>query len=62
MPYLICEKSKQRFKVNTEVCLQVKCQHLKMEEVQEGGEIPTCNFKPISKKRIEKRKKARGGS
>jgi hypothetical protein len=54
MPYLICEKTKQKMTVNIEVCRHAKCPHIKYNpDIIEWD----CGFKPIAQKRIEKRRK-----
>ncbi len=50
MPWLYCQKRKQKMKVNIEVCFGNRCPHI-------DEKLLTCDFKPISQKRIEKRKK-----
>jgi len=61
MPYLHCENTKQKMKVSIEVCFANQCPHIKgnIFTNREGGkeEELTCNFKPTSQKKVEKRKK-----
>ncbi len=50
MPYLDCEKTKQKMKVSIEVCFANLCPHV-------DKEFLTCNFKPEDQKKIKKGKK-----
>ena len=53
MPYLICEKTKQKMRVSVEVCFVGRCPHVKWGS---GGD-PICNFESKDQKKIEKEKK-----
>jgi len=52
MPYFICEKSKQKMRLNAEVCFNNQCPYYKQDILGRNH----CNFKPASEKRVEKRR------
>jgi len=54
MPFIICEKSKQKQKVSIEVCFHLHCLHLKIPQNPESPWY--CGFKSKTQKSIEKRK------
>ncbi len=53
MPYLYCENTKQKKKVDIKVCFDNLCPNIKPDE--KGNYY--CDGKPIPKKKIAKRKK-----
>ena len=54
MPFLICEKSKQKFKVDIQTCFFHQCPHIK--DTLQGIQ---CGFKSTNEKRIDRRKKVK---
>lgn len=55
MPYIQCKRRKGWYKVDTSICLEIKCPHFRLTLSDEGDN--TCIFKSKSQKMLEKRKK-----
>ena len=52
MPFLTCEKSKQKMRVSTMICFNNQCKHLKVKD-----KTFMCGYKSKGQKALEKRKK-----
>jgi len=53
MPYLHCEKSKQKIRIDIKICFENLCPYF----LDDGTGNYGCGFKSNEEKKVEKRKK-----